>query len=332
MQRFIPQNARKMGAVTALLGAATGIVAAPCHAAPESATPEVAPAFAIPTANADGAPLLAPQGLAPTRVLIYKTTVNAAGEKVELKLNVFEPPGHKASDKTPVIAFFFGGGWNDGSPTNFFAHSAYFASRGMVAVVPDYRVKNRQKTTPFESVADGKSALRFLRANAATLGIDPKRIVAAGSSAGGHVAACTALIPGLDESGEDPKISSRPDALVLYNPVIDTSEIGYGNARLGARWQEISPQHHVRAGLPPTILFHGDADKTVPYANAVAFEKAMREAGNRCELVTLPGVGHGFVYKLTNKSARTATRGTDVFLASLGYLQGEPTLEKQAAP
>ena len=270
--------------------------------------------------------LATPQAIQPSHSVVYKTTTDAQGQKVELKLHFFEPAGHQATAKTPVILFFFGGGWQNGSPTSFFPHCAYFASRGMVAVAADYRVRTRQDTTPFECVADGKSAVRYVRANAAKFGLDPQHIAAAGSSAGGHVAASAGFIFTLDEQNEDAAISSMPNALVLYNPVIDTSAEGYGNARLGERWREISPQHHVRAGLPPTIVFHGTADKTVPYSNAQAFEKAMRQVGNRCELVSLAGVGHGFVYNLANKTARQATRDTDLFLLSLGYLKGEPTL------
>jgi len=286
------------------------------------------PAVTTPVAAGDGAEAPATQvvGAQPTRSVLFKTTTDAAGNKVELLLHIFEPRGHKASDKSPAMVFFFGGGWNDGVPRSFFPHCAYFAGRGLVAMAPEYRVRNRQRTTPFESVADGKSAIRWIRANAAALGVDPARIAAGGSSAGGHVAACTALIPGLEQPGEDAAVSSAPNALVLFNPVIDTSAAGYGHARLGARWQEISPLQHVRPGLPPTILFHGTADKVVPYANAVAFEEAMKRAGNRCELVTIPGEGHGFAYQIEKASANLALRRSDVFLASLGYLQGEPTL------
>lgn len=293
-----------------------------------AAAPVAAPVAATPIPAPDGAESPTAQVVAaePTRSVIYKATTNALGEKVELALHIFEPKNHKASDKAPVMVFFFGGGWNDGAPNAFFAHCKYLSQRGIVAIAPDYRVKNRQQTPPFESVADGKSAIRWVRANARALGVDPKRIVAAGSSAGGHVAACTALIPGLDDKSEETAISSIPNALVLFNPVIDTSIAGYGNARLGARWQEISPLQHVRAGAPPTIVFHGTADKTVPYANAVAFESAMKAAGNRCELVTIRGEGHGFAYRIEKKSANLALRETDRFLAGLGYLQGEPTL------
>lgn len=262
----------------------------------------------------------------PTRSVVYKTTTNAVGEKVELVMHIFEPKGHKVSDKTPAIVFFFGGGWTSGNPQTFFQHCTYLASRGIVAIAPDYRVKNRQQTTPFESVADAKSAIRFVHQNSAAWGVEPSRIVAAGSSAGGHIAACTALIPGLDDKGEDASISSVPNALVLYNPVVDTSPAGYGNARLGDRWEEISPLQHVRPDLPPTIIFHGTADKVVPYANAVAFEKAMKAAGNRCQLVTLEGEGHGLAMQLQKSAAQQALRDTDVFLESLGYLKGKPVL------
>ncbi len=267
-----------------------------------------------------------PATIKPTRTIVYKTTTDKAGEKVELAMDIFEPADHKASDKTPVVVSFFGGGWVGGSTGSFYPQSAYFVSRGMVAIVPDYRVRNRQKTSPYESVADGKSAVRWLRAHASELGIDPNRIVAAGASAGGSLAAGAGILPGLDEKTEDASVSSVPNALMLYFPVIDTSDKGYGHSRLGDRWKEISPTDHVRLGLPPTIIFHGTADKTVPYQNAVDFAKAMKAAGNRCEFVTVEGAGHGFAYQIGREYGNLALRQSDEFLESLGHLQGAPTL------
>ena len=123
----------------------------------------------------------------------------ASGAK--LFLHVFTPEGHKATDARPAIVFFFGGGWNGGTPKQFEPHCQYLAQRGMVAITAEYRVKSRNKTSPFECVADGKSAVRFVRANAAKLGVDPKRVAAGGGSAGGHVAAATGNCPEL-EAGE----------------------------------------------------------------------------------------------------------------------------------
>ena len=143
----------------------------------------------------------------------------------------------------------------------------HLASRGMVAARADYRVKSRHGVTPKECVEDAKSAVRWMRQNAAKLGIDPDRIVAAGGSAGGHIAACTALTPGLDAEGEDAKVSSKPNALVLFNPVLRFSGIPELMERIGndeALGKAISPTLHLTKDSPPTLIFFGTADRLAP--------------------------------------------------------------------
>lgn len=228
--------------------------------------------------------------IAPDRSLIYKT-VNGT----ELRMDVFEPAGFKAADRRPAIVFFFGGGWSSGSPRQFYQQARAMADQGMMAFSADYRVGGRNKTTPFECVKDGKSAIRWVRAHATELGIDPDRIVAAGGSAGGHVAACTGVIAGTEESGEKTTISSVPNAMILFNPVLDTTDKGYGAKAFKPEQQtDLSPCHHVRRGIVPTIIFHGTADKTVPFENAERFTRLMKEAGNVCVLVPFEGKDHGF--------------------------------------
>ena len=90
--------------------------------------------------------------------------------------------------------FFFGGAWTQWRPGQFEPQASYLAGRGMVAIRADYRVKNRHRATPADGVEDAKSAIRWVRQNASMLGVDPDRIVAAGGSAGGHLAACTACV------------------------------------------------------------------------------------------------------------------------------------------
>ena len=82
----------------------------------------------------------------------------------------------------------------------------------------DYRVSSRHGTQVVHCVADGKSAVRWIRANAKRLGVDAERIAAGGGSAGGHVAACTGVISGLDAPDEDTSLSSVPNAMALFNP------------------------------------------------------------------------------------------------------------------
>ena len=226
-----------------------------------------------------------PDTFTPSQVLTYKKT-----DQSDLKLDIFYPKDHKPTDKKPVIVFFFGGGWVGGSPKQFHHHADNFATQGYVAISANYRTN----ISPFICVEDGKSAIRWIRANATKLGINPDQIIAAGGSAGGHVAACTATIEG-HEVGDNLEISSKPNALILYNPVIDTTEKGFGMKKVGEkRKTEISPCHHVKKGIVPTLIFHGTIDNTVPFENVERFTKLMQEAGNHCTLIPYEKQNHGF--------------------------------------
>lgn len=230
-----------------------------------------------------------------------------------LSLNVYRPAGWQASDQRTAIVFFFGGGWTGGSIQQFEPHARHFATQGAVAFCADYRVKSRHQTTPFEAIADGKAAVAYVRAHAQELGIDPQRIVAAGGSAGGHVAASAAMLAPKDD---------RIAALVLFNPVVDTTKAGYGAEKVAGRETDASPVHHVAKGTPPAILFHGTADTTVPFANAESFCQKLREAGTRCELVPYAGQQHGFfnVAREGGKFYQDTLQRSEDFLRSLRLL------------
>ncbi len=271
------------------------------------------------------------------RAEVYKTILG----DLELQVWIFNPPGHAPSDSRPAIVFFFGGGWVAGTPEHFREQARYFASRGMVAIAADYRVGNRHGVQAVSCVEDGKSAIRWVRTNAARLGIDPNRIAAAGGSAGGHVAAATATIPEFDAAGEDLSVSSAPNALVLFNPltllgevegseVWDPDDLAVFQERLGVEPERLSPYHHVRPGIAPAIIFHGMADSTVPYASAEMFCARMNEAGNRCELVGYEGADHGFFNRGRGDDSfyYDTLRRADEFLESLGWLDGPPTIEE----
>jgi acetyl esterase len=272
-------------------------------------------------------------------LLTSAQVVNLEGAKIvqykqiadtKLYLHLFNPSNHKASDQRPAIIFFFGGGWNGGTPKQFEPHCRYLASRGMVAITAEYRVKSRNKTTPFECVKDGKSAIRWVRENASKLGVDPQRIAAGGGSAGGHVAAATGNCVGFEEKGENLKISSKPNALVLFNPVYDNSAKGYGYDRVKPRWKEISPMHNIAKGSPPTVVFLGTNDKLIPVSTAEDYEKRLVAVGSRSVLHLYEGATHGFFNQGRKGNAYADTVGKmDDFLHSLGWLKGEPTIKKE---
>lgn len=264
------------------------------------------------------------------KVEAYKTVVGGT-----LNLYVFEPQSRSVGEKHPAIVFFFGGSWRVGTPQQFEQQCRYFASRGMVAITADYRVSSRQGTKANDSVRDAKSAIRWVRQNASGLNIDPSRIVAGGGSSGGHIAAAAGIIPGLDEPDEDLRVSSRPNALVLFNPVLVVAPVAGGavpelnDPELeGIDRAAISPFHHIEKGAPPTIIFHGKADTTVPYTTAELFTKKMKDLGNRCELIGFDGENHGFFNygRKENKPYTATVRKADEFLTSLGYLTASPSL------
>jgi acetyl esterase/lipase len=248
------------------------------------------------------------------------------GNKLEM---VMYKPQVAEGVKLPALVFFFGGGWVSGSPEQFDLQAKYFASRGMVVFCPDYRTKSRFGTTPFESVKDAKSVIRYLKSHESELGIDVSKIVVSGGSAGGHLAACTAVIKNINEETDDISVSTVPAALVLFNPVIDTGKRGYGQEKLRGREFEISPVHHISPDVPITLIMHGRADTTVPYENVVRFKQLMKQDGNKCILVGYKHQAHGFFnYSKKPKYFKKTVSKMEAFLDENNLLRGESWLNK----
>jgi acetyl esterase len=252
--------------------------------------------------------------------LVYKSIDGA-----ELRLHVFNPPNHRASVKRAAIVYFFGGAWTHGSVEKFVPQAIHLAQRGMVAIVADYRVFDRQRTSPFEAMADAKSAIRWIRSHATELGIDPHRIAAGGGSAGGHIALSSAMFEKFDDSKDDKKISSKPNALVLFNPAIDTTH-ERNKERFGDRGREASPIHHLHGGLPPMIILHGKADRAVAYAEVEKLCTEARQLGNHCELFGYEGATHDFFSPQRNHGQWywETLLEVDRFLRKIGYLPEAP--------
>ncbi len=265
-------------------------------------------------------PLRADEGKADeVKSFVYKKT-----KQTNLELQVHTPPGWKARDQRPGIVFFFGGGWTSGNIKQFEPQAKYLATRGMVAIRADYRVKSRHEVTPDLCVEDAKSAIRWVRQHASELGIDPQKIVASGGSAGGHIAACTALAPGLEAKDEDTQVSSRPNVLLLFNPVLRFDGVPQLMQRINKDeklGKAISPTLHLSRETPPALLFFGKEDRLLQQGEE--YLKRAREVGARAEMFEAEGVGHGF-FNRAPWQEKTILRA-DAFLTSLGYLKPKPT-------
>jgi acetyl esterase/lipase len=265
------------------------------------------------------------------KVITYKTVADTT-----LKLFVFTPEDFVPGVSRTAVVWIHGGGWGSGKPDMFFPHCRYFATRGAVAISVQYRLVKSGATTMFDCIRDCKSAIRYIRAHAGELGVNPNCIAVMGDSAGGHLAACLGVMDTFDEPGDDLTVSAVPNAMVLYNPVMNLAV---------EKWMKLftptdtmkeeqlarsaSPLNYIGEGKPPAIVLHGYDDTVVPVNQAIEFTRSMAEHGNRCDLVLYGKTGHAFVvidYMAPDAMVARAIRAGDDFLVSLGMLSGQPTL------
>jgi acetyl esterase/lipase len=257
---------------------------------------------------------------APDKSIVFKTTPQG-----ELKLHVYYPPDWKAEDKRPGIVFWFGGGFVAGTPAQFYNQAEYLASRGLVCACAEYRIKNTHGTGLDKCVEDARSAMRWVKKHANELGIDPERVIASGGSAGGTLSLLVTLGSGPDADGEDTKISTKPCALVLFNPAQGeavTSRVGGEGVEHERMVKQVAPLNIPEKGLPPAIYFFGTADSLMKGSQEFC-EKSL-SLGNQCELWTAADMPHGFFNRPPWQAV--TLRKADEFLTTLGYLKGQPRI------
>jgi arylsulfatase A-like enzyme/acetyl esterase/lipase len=269
----------------------------------------------------------------------------------QLAVGVHYPPKWKKSDRRPAVIFFGGGGFNPrdsktGEPYpiargqgqdgvrppasdvggSFRAQARHFARRDAVTFRIEYRRRKTDGVLPDTGLEDAFSVMRWVRQNSVGLGIDPQRVVAAGGSSGGHLAAGLASLTGFDASSDDRSISPVPDALILYYPLLDFLEGGtksqtFLSALNGDRElaQRISPLRHWSKEMPPTLVMVGKNDPM--YSTLRDFSRTWKNAGASVEFFEGEG-GHGFSTR--SPWLERTTERADKFLQSIGFL--EPVL------
>lgn len=239
----------------------------------------------------------------------------------ELKMSVFLPDNYSNSEKHfPCIVFFHGGSWRVGEQSWQFPDCEYWSKRGMIVVSVDYRLKKRDSVeVPLECVKDAKSAVRFLRKHEEELKVDTEKIVCAGSSAGGQLAAATAMIraPKSNDDVYDLSISCIPNALVLYNPYFKCAD-----------W--LSPSHNVVEDLPPCIVFSGGEDPVVNKEKMLAFNKSLKAKENITELFIGKKGKHGFCNgrNKRNRFFYWSLEFADQFLVKQGIISGSSIVQR----
>lgn len=265
-----------------------------------------------------------PPGVAHT----YKT-VKESGAQRTLTIYVTQPES-KPAEPRPAIVFFHGGGWVGGSPGQFTEHAAYFASRGVVCFQVEYRLLDKKSDTPPETCTqDAASAMQWVRSRSAEFKIDPDRIATAGGSAGGHLAAYLGTVAPQDSTVDEPaRVSTRPNAMLLFNPVYDNGPGGWGTKRVQDRFKEFSPLHNIDKATPPNVVFLGTNDNLIPVATAEKFQAACEQAGVQSELHTYQDQGHGFfnTSKDGGKWFERTLRASDAFLTKLGWIGGDAAI------
>lgn len=264
--------------------------------------------------------------LAKTPVDGPQEIVYAQRDSMALHLYIFKPEKLPAAP-IPAIAIFHGGGWHIGKAQWAFGLARKFAGMGMLAVSVQYRLSDEKSITPLEAMADARTALRWMRSHADSLKINPKKIAAYGWSAGAHLIASAAIFNDADSGAT---VDCSPDAMILSSPALSLlSERWFRHLLLGrADFRDLSPDEHIRSGLPPTIILQGETDTVTPLAGSERFWRRMRAAGNRCEMEIYKGVGHLFTpmgipdtgspQSDTKVEAAAAAR-VQAFLRSLNY-------------
>ncbi len=244
-------------------------------------------------------------------IKIYKQIGN-----IELEAHIFYPKGHQKSDKTPAYLFFHGGGWALGIPEWGYTNCKRYKEKGMVAISFEYRLIDIHGSNIIDCIKDVNSAILWVRQQANELGVDPNKIVAAGFSAGGHLASSAAII---DEfTLNDGTFNSKPNAFIAHSASYNTTKSGFFRRQSNGNAKSISTFHNLKKGLPPSIFFHGTNDHLAPISEFTEFRDQMESLGNDFEYKIFQNVGHFFNDAKASNEVRELT---DKFLKKLGYLK-----------
>lgn len=257
------------------------------------------------------------------KIYTYK---HSAGQPRDIE--IYFPPHHDPyKAKVPGVILFHGGGWSGGDLGQFRTACQYFASRGLVAATVNYQMLSKEaaaklpagETSKRICITDAKSAIRWFKQHAGELGIDPKRILTGGGSAGGHIAVLATLNPGLNDPADPKNFDTAVVGYILFNPAFSLND---------HQDTEVDMLRHMKPGVAPAVVFFGTQDEWKQGWDNV-YQKLKSLGNTTTELWLAEGQNHGFFNK---DPWQTLTLiAADHFLVRLGILQGESTLALPAS-
>lgn len=273
-----------------------------------------------------------------TKTFVFKETPTR-----DLKIYIDFPPDWAPTDKRAALVLWHGGGFTQGSASQFLRQCDYFTKRGMVCARPEYRVSDLDDALPHVAIEDGVSAMRWLKSRDREFGINAERIAVGGGSAGGCMASVIGTLDtrqfaeaGFIAEGEGPNLSVKPAAMILYNPFVDFFEplnarhIEEEMAMMGQDAREFEDLYHLISAIeqldeesPPNIIMFGTRDAFYP--QQIRWIAKSREMG----LLTRDYVYKGEVHSWYNNSPHIeyTTASVDKFLQEVGLLGPEPQVE-----
>lgn len=237
------------------------------------------------------------------RVKIEEGIVVGTGGDRELKADLFTPPPGTANGAGVLLVH--GGGWVGGDRSQLRGYGILLGRNGYTSLACEYRLAPGARWPA--QLHDVKAALRWFRANAPRLGVDPDKIAVSGNSAGGHLSLMTAATQNsepFEGSGGNPGVSTSVAACIaFYAPVLlgapgaplsDAVRALLGRDSADERVREASPIAHASASFPPTMLLTGNRDELVPDESSVRMYTALRDAGAKAEVHIYEGAPHAF--------------------------------------
>ncbi len=243
---------------------------------------------------------------------------------IELKANFLYPDNCKKGEQRTIIVFFHDGQWDQQMVSQFAPQALHFVTRDAIVILAEYSVSSVHNTTPEQSIEDAQSLILWLRQNHLELGLDPQKIIACGAGSGAHIALCAALNNTVLNNG---LFDSRPNALILYSAIIDTTKKSEAYELFSDKKIAIktSPSKSIKKNAPPMIFYHGSADKTSPISEIELFTKKMRRKKNTCMFYPFPQCTHSFFnFNVDQQHFVRALESSDCFLADHGYLKDAP--------